>query len=209
MEDWMTHFPFVCWPWPRPRHLLKPSLYRRTFGGFFVVRKDRSLVAYWKTTKNLQQIYGSMMESWRKTWKHHLNFWNSARCNMDLSHKSFDLVVWMKEQKTILEQAMRPGGSLGAPILSVFLSVAWWFGFLGSLWEKLFLRATLIRIANHQIQSTNLPVDSCRLFVPRYADKLAAAAKLWALAQEYGAVQHLSLTSSSEFLLFAFCWVSS
>lgn len=92
----------------------------------------------------------------------------------------------MKEQKTILEQAMRPGGSLAAPILSVFLSVA-----------------------NHRIQSTNLPLDSCRLFVPRYADKLAAAAKLWALAQEYGAVQRLSLTSSSEFLLFAFCWVLS
>ena len=114
-----------------------------------------------------------------------------------------------QEQKTILEQAMRPGGSLGAPILSVFLSVTWWFGFLGSLWEKLLLRATLTRIAKNRIQSTNLPVDSCRLFVPRYADKLAAAAKLWALAQDYSAVQDLSLTSSSDFLLFAFCWVSS
>lgn len=67
----------------------------RSFFGFFVVRKDRSLVAYWKTTKKLQQIYGSIIESWSKTWKHHLNFCNSARCNMDLSHKSFDLVVWI------------------------------------------------------------------------------------------------------------------
>ena len=137
---------------------------------------------------------------------------------MDLSHESFPLVVWIRSFTGTKDHFGTSYASRRVTwctnlftwkICSNWWFGARWFGFCRDphLWKKLLLMGYPdSKPKPSGTQSSNLSVDSWPLFVPRYADKLAATAKLWTLAQEYSTVQHLSLTSSSE---FAFCWVSS
>ncbi len=150
----MTHF-------PRPRHLLKPSLYQRSKPKFLLVayRKQPKIIS-----KSMVQSLNHFARQERITW-----IFETLLDVMDLSHESFPLVVWIRSFAGTKDHfgtsyASRRVTWCTNHLKDLFQSVVWgpvvWI-LSGSPYER---DCADSNPKPSGTQSTNLSVDSCRLY---------------------------------------------